>query len=141
MVPTETDDDLGLLRASLREFFAVHYRTSDLAECDPTSEYSGTVWKPLTEQLALSGLHIPEEYGGQGYGFEELGVALEESGRVLLRSPFFASTCLAARPTPTPTRCAAPLRSARPRGSCCCCSTPPTSRRGATISLSWRPGT
>ena len=96
MVPTETDDDLALLRSSLREFFAVHYRTSDLAECDPTSEYSGTVWKPLTEQLALSGLHIPEEYGGQGYGFEELGVALEESGRVLLRSPFFASTCLAA---------------------------------------------
>ncbi|OYN76219.1 acyl-CoA dehydrogenase family protein [Mycolicibacterium sphagni] len=95
-MPTQTDDDLALLRSSLREFFAEHYRTGDLAECDPTSEHSGTVWKPLTEQLALSGLHIPEDYGGQGYGFEELGVALEESGRVLLRSPFFASTCLAA---------------------------------------------
>ena len=57
--------------------------------CDPA------VWKELSQQLALAGLHVPEEYGGQGFGFVELGIALEEMGRSLLCAPYFASAVLA----------------------------------------------
>jgi alkylation response protein AidB-like acyl-CoA dehydrogenase len=58
--------------------------------CDPA------VWRQLSEELGLPAVHIPEEYGGQGFSFVELGIALEETGRALLCAPYFASTALAA---------------------------------------------
>lgn len=58
--------------------------------CDPE------VWRQVCQDLGLTGVHIPEEYGGQGFGFVELGIVLEEMGRALLCAPYFASTVLAA---------------------------------------------
>src|SRR5215469_5750340 len=53
-------------------------------------------WRELNQQLGLTAVHIPEAYGGQGFGFVELGIVLEEMGRALLCAPYFASTVLAA---------------------------------------------
>ncbi|HUB16125.1 MAG TPA: acyl-CoA dehydrogenase family protein [Acetobacteraceae bacterium] len=53
-------------------------------------------WRDLNGQLGLSAVHIPEAYGGQGFGPVELGIVLEEMGRALLCAPYFASTVLAA---------------------------------------------
>jgi alkylation response protein AidB-like acyl-CoA dehydrogenase len=53
-------------------------------------------FRELNQQLGLSAVHIPEAYGGQGFSFVELGIVLEEMGRALLCSPYFASTVLAA---------------------------------------------
>jgi alkylation response protein AidB-like acyl-CoA dehydrogenase len=53
-------------------------------------------WVELNQQLGLTGVHIPEEYGGQGFGFVELGIVLEEMGRALLCAPYFSTTVLAA---------------------------------------------
>ncbi|MFI4974314.1 MAG: acyl-CoA dehydrogenase family protein [Caulobacterales bacterium] len=53
-------------------------------------------WRDLNQQLGLTGVHIPEEFGGQGFGFVELGIVLEEMGRALLCAPYFSSTVLAA---------------------------------------------
>jgi alkylation response protein AidB-like acyl-CoA dehydrogenase len=53
-------------------------------------------WRELNQQLGLTAIHIPEAYGGQGFGFVELGIVLEEMGRALLCAPYFASTVLAA---------------------------------------------
>jgi alkylation response protein AidB-like acyl-CoA dehydrogenase len=53
-------------------------------------------WHQLNQQLGLSAIHIPEAYGGQGFGFIELGIVLEEMGRALVCAPYFASTVLAA---------------------------------------------
>jgi alkylation response protein AidB-like acyl-CoA dehydrogenase len=53
-------------------------------------------WRELNQQLGLTAVHIPEAYGGQGFGFVELGMVLEEMGRALLCAPYFASTVLAA---------------------------------------------
>jgi alkylation response protein AidB-like acyl-CoA dehydrogenase len=39
---------------------------------------------------------IPEEFGGSGYSWVELGVVLEEMGRSLVCAPFFSSAVLAA---------------------------------------------
>ena len=76
-----------------------------LADCSPTTEvrrlmetddgYDPEVWRQLCRDLALSGVHIPEAYGGQGFSFAELGVVLEEMGRALYCGPYF-STNLAA---------------------------------------------
>ena len=54
------------------------------------------VWRQLTQDLGLTAIHIPEAYGGQGFGIGELAIAVEEMGRVLLCAPFFSSTVLAA---------------------------------------------
>jgi alkylation response protein AidB-like acyl-CoA dehydrogenase len=53
-------------------------------------------WRDLDRQLGLTAVHIPEQYGGQGFGFIELGIVLEEMGRALVCAPYFASTALAA---------------------------------------------
>lgn len=54
------------------------------------------VWRQLSQELGLTAIHIPEDYGGQGFGVSELAIAVEEMGRALLCAPYFASTVLAA---------------------------------------------
>ncbi|CAN5748572.1 acyl-CoA dehydrogenase family protein [soil metagenome] len=51
-------------------------------------------WQKLNQELGLTGIHIPEIYGGQGFGYGDLAIVLEEMGRGLLCAPFF-STVLA----------------------------------------------
>ncbi len=58
--------------------------------------YDSDVWSQMAEQMGLQAIAIPEEYGGQGFGFVELIVVLEEMGRSLLCAPFFSSVVLAA---------------------------------------------
>jgi alkylation response protein AidB-like acyl-CoA dehydrogenase len=53
-------------------------------------------WRDLNQQLGLTAVHIPEVYGGQGFGPVELGIVLEEMGRALLCAPYFSSVVLAA---------------------------------------------
>src|ERR1700679_3461151 len=53
-------------------------------------------WRELNQLLGLTAVHIPEVYGGQGFGSVELGIVLEEMGRALLCAPYFASVALAA---------------------------------------------
>jgi alkylation response protein AidB-like acyl-CoA dehydrogenase len=62
---------------------------------DPTG-YDPAVWQQMGEQLGWQGLAIPEEYGGSGFGFDDLCVIFGEMGRALLPSPFFATVALAA---------------------------------------------
>jgi alkylation response protein AidB-like acyl-CoA dehydrogenase len=54
------------------------------------------VWRQASGELGLTAVHIPEEYGGLGFGISELAIAVEEMGRSLLCAPFFASTVLGA---------------------------------------------
>jgi alkylation response protein AidB-like acyl-CoA dehydrogenase len=53
-------------------------------------------WHELNQLLGLTAVHIPEAYGGQGFGPVELCIVLEEMGRALLCAPYFATTALAA---------------------------------------------
>ena len=57
--------------------------------------YDAQVWKQLCEDIGLAGTHIPETYGGFGYGAVELGIVCEEMGRHLYCGPFFASSVMA----------------------------------------------
>lgn len=54
------------------------------------------LWRQLSEEPLLTGIHIPEFHGGSGSGFVELSVATEEMGRCLLYARYFSSAVLAA---------------------------------------------
>jgi alkylation response protein AidB-like acyl-CoA dehydrogenase len=58
--------------------------------------FDADVWTQMGRQLGLHQLAVPEEFGGAGYTFVELGLVLEEMGRALVCAPFFATVVLAA---------------------------------------------
>jgi alkylation response protein AidB-like acyl-CoA dehydrogenase len=85
------------LRRTVRAFLEQKSPESEVRRLMETGEgYDTAVWKQMGEQLGLQGLAIPEEYGGSGYSFVEIGVVLEEMGRALLCSPYFSTVVLAA---------------------------------------------
>ena len=57
--------------------------------------YDPSVWAQMSGQLGLTGLIIPERYGGSGFSAVELGIVLEEMGRALLCAPYFSTVVLA----------------------------------------------
>ena len=65
-------------------------------QMDTEQGYDEAVWNQMAEQMGLQALAIPEEFGGQGYGFVEQVVILEEMGRALLCAPYFSSCVLSA---------------------------------------------
>jgi alkylation response protein AidB-like acyl-CoA dehydrogenase len=83
-------------RETLSRFFEEQAPISEAFRLMETPEgYDPVLWKQMGEELGLQGVHVPEAYGGQGFGFLELGLVVEEMGRALLCSPFFSSACLA----------------------------------------------
>ena len=90
-------DEQQEFRSVLRRFLEDRSPTSEVRRLMGTDEgRDAEVWRALSRDLGLTGIHIPEVYGGQGFGISELAIAVEEMGRALLCAPFFASTVLAA---------------------------------------------
>jgi alkylation response protein AidB-like acyl-CoA dehydrogenase len=58
-----------------------------LEAAEETPPQSSDLWRALVD-LGWPGLHLPEEYGGSGYGLEELVVVVEELGRAIAPGPF-----------------------------------------------------
>ena len=84
------------LRNTVRAFLEAKSSEEAVREQMETEQgYDEAVWSQMGEQMGLQGLHIPEEYGGSGYGYVELGIVLEEMGRALLCAPFFSTVVLA----------------------------------------------
>ncbi|MUH56654.1 MAG: acyl-CoA dehydrogenase, partial [Actinobacteria bacterium] len=85
------------LRKTVRAFLDAKSSEASVREqMDTEAGFDQAVWSQMGEQMGLQGLHIPEAYGGSGYGYVELGVVLEEMGRSLLCAPYFATVVLAA---------------------------------------------
>ena len=85
------------LRKTVRSFLEQKSSEAEVRRLMETEEgYDTAVWKQMGEQLGLQGLAIPEEYGGSGYSWIELGIILEEQGRRLLAAPYFSTVVLAA---------------------------------------------
>jgi alkylation response protein AidB-like acyl-CoA dehydrogenase len=85
------------LRKTVRAFLENKSSEEAVRELMETEKgYDDAVWTQMAEQMGLQGLHIPEEYGGSGFSYIELGIVLEEMGRALLCAPFFSSVVLAA---------------------------------------------
>lgn len=52
-------------------------------------------WQAMIE-MGWTGLVVPETYGGAGLGYQTLGLVLEQLGRNLVASPFYASSVVGA---------------------------------------------
>jgi len=85
------------LRDAVRRFMETKSASEDVRRLMETTDgYDPAVWAQMANELGLQSLAIPEEFGGQGFTFVELGIVLEEMGRVLLCAPYFSSVVLAA---------------------------------------------
>ena len=84
------------LRRMVRRFLeAKSDEAAVRVQMDTTEGYDTAVWAQMAGELGLQSLIVPEEFGGQGFGYVELIVVLEEMGRALLCAPFFSTVALA----------------------------------------------
>ena len=90
-------DEQEQFRSAIRRFLNDKSPTTEVRRLMATDEgYDPAVWRQMSEELALPGIHIPEEYGGTGFGMVELGIVMEEFGRALVCAPYFSTAVLAA---------------------------------------------
>ena len=92
-------DEQVMLADTVREFLASSADLDRVRDASLTADaYFSDVWQGLAE-MGLIGLAIDEQYGGAGYGFEELAVVFEELGAMVtpvpLLSAVMASTAIA----------------------------------------------
>jgi alkylation response protein AidB-like acyl-CoA dehydrogenase len=91
-------EEQELIKATAAEFLREHSPVSHLRELrdkEDATGFSRGVWKEMAE-LGWAGIPLPEEHGGSGLGFAELGVVLEECGRTLAPYPFVSTVVLGA---------------------------------------------
>ena len=90
-------DEQEQFRSALRRFLKDKSPATEVRRLMATADgYDRQVWRQLSEELALPGIHIPEQYGGAGFGMVELCIVTEELGRALLCAPYFSTAVLAA---------------------------------------------
>ncbi|MFP6664626.1 MAG: acyl-CoA dehydrogenase family protein [Deltaproteobacteria bacterium] len=90
------DEDQEELRRSARAFLAEHSSSAKVREAMATEEgFDRELWRRISEEMGWPALLFAEEHGGYGLGPVDLTALLEEMGRALLCSPFFASVVLA----------------------------------------------
>ncbi|MBD2836159.1 acyl-CoA/acyl-ACP dehydrogenase [Pseudomonas sp. JM0905a] len=89
-------DEQEMIRESAESFLA-DVSDSAAVRAAMVSElgHDPELWQRVCSEMVWPAIHIPEEYGGLGLGFVELAILLEQMGRRLFCSPFFASACLA----------------------------------------------
>ncbi|NIJ11804.1 alkylation response protein AidB-like acyl-CoA dehydrogenase [Saccharomonospora amisosensis] len=84
------------LRASVRDLLADRCEPSALlARVEGEQPYDPALWRTLSAELGLAGLHVPESLGGQGASTRETALVLEELGRAVAPVPFLGSAVLA----------------------------------------------
>jgi alkylation response protein AidB-like acyl-CoA dehydrogenase len=91
-------EEQELLRNTAREFIAEHSPVKELRRLRDTNDpvgFSRALWKQMAE-LGWAGIVLPEEHGGSGLGYAELGLVLEECGRTLAATPLVATALLGA---------------------------------------------
>ncbi|MFG2025435.1 acyl-CoA dehydrogenase family protein [Streptomyces sp. NPDC048825] len=93
---SETEEQRQL-RTVLRDFYTEASGPEDVRKHLVTPRgYDEVLWTRLAGEIGVHGLAVPEEYGGAGFTFAELAVALEESGRALYCAPLLPTVALAA---------------------------------------------
>ncbi len=95
-MPIAISDEHEEQRTSARRWLGAHCPPSvPRALLDAETEELQPVWKEMAAQGWL-GIHLPEEFGGQGFGLFELAVLLEETGRSLVPGPLLPTVAASA---------------------------------------------
>jgi alkylation response protein AidB-like acyl-CoA dehydrogenase len=92
------NEQQALLRRTAEEFFAAKAPVAALRALRDQRDIDGfnrQLWQEIVS-MGWPAAFLPEQYGGLGLGFTELGVVLQASGRTLVASPLFSSVVLAA---------------------------------------------
>ncbi len=88
-------EEQDMLRQMARDFLAEKCPTTFVRQMmEDEKGYSADLWNEMAG-FGWLGMTFPEAYGGQGLGFVDLMVVLEEMGAVLLPSPYLSSVVLA----------------------------------------------
>ncbi|WP_395107991.1 acyl-CoA dehydrogenase family protein [Actinomadura sp. SCN-SB] len=88
-------DEQSELRSMARGFLRDTSPEAQVRRLMETPEgFDASVWAQLAE-LGLTGLGIPERYGGAGRGAVEVGIVMEEAGAALLCAPYLSTVVLA----------------------------------------------
>ena len=91
-------EEQQLLRESARGFcreqapISLHRKLRDSRDPDG---FGRDLWRRMVD-LGWSGMAVPEEFGGYGFGHLGLGLVLQETGRTLVDSPLIATVLLGA---------------------------------------------
>jgi alkylation response protein AidB-like acyl-CoA dehydrogenase len=96
-MPLVLSEEQELLKETARELVRERTPVAKLRELRDTNDpagFSRALWKEMAE-LGWPGIPFPEELGGVGLGFAELGVVMEELGRELAATPMVSSVLLA----------------------------------------------
>jgi len=89
-------DEHDALRATVRQFLTDRSDEQAVrAQMATERGFDDDVWQQLAEQVGLTGLIVPEEHGGAGYGYVELCIVAEEMGRALLCAPYLSTAVMA----------------------------------------------
>jgi alkylation response protein AidB-like acyl-CoA dehydrogenase len=84
---------------SLRRFIADRSPLPRVREVAATDRgWDDQLWSQMSQQLGLPSLLVPEEYGGSGATMIEAALAMQELGRGLVPSPYFATTAFGVLP-------------------------------------------
>ncbi len=95
-MPIAITDEHEEQRRSVRRWLDAHCPPSvPRALLDAEVEELQPVWKEMAAQGWL-GIHLPEEFGGEGFGLFELAVLLEETGRSLVPGPLLPTVATSA---------------------------------------------
>ena len=95
-MPLVLNEDQNMLKDSAKSFCIDNTPISQLRQLrDSKSEhgFDKDTWQQMVE-LGWTGITVPEEFGGLGFGYMGLGVVMEECGRTLTASPLFATAVL-----------------------------------------------
>lgn len=89
--------DQHMIRDAAAEFLAEQSTSTAVREAMVTEQgFDPALWQRIGSELGWCALPIAEEYGGLGLSSVEVALLLEQMGRRLVCSPFFATVCLAA---------------------------------------------
>jgi alkylation response protein AidB-like acyl-CoA dehydrogenase len=95
-MPLVLNEDQNMLKDSAKSFCADNTPITQLRRLRDDNDESGfdrNTWQQMVE-LGWTGITVPEEFGGLGFGYMGLGVVMEECGRTLTASPLFATAVL-----------------------------------------------
>ena len=85
------------LRQTVRRFLENESNEQTVRKLMETERgYDARTWERIASELSLVGLIVPEQHGGAGLGPIELGIVMEEMGRVLFCGPYLSTAVLAA---------------------------------------------
>lgn len=90
------NEEQNMLRDAAKDFCSKNVAITELRKLRDNKDETGfdrETWKQMVE-LGWSGITIPEEYGGLGFGYTGLGVVMEECGRTLAASPLMSTAVL-----------------------------------------------